>query len=103
MSEIRPECKTSSKPLSFGDRDAMRRIYSAVRKRRSLGFGKLDTDDGKHCAMGCFWADNPGTTVNSTLIDEIARVNDSVPPTVKASERRKHVLRWLEWKLGINA
>lgn len=101
MSELRPECTTSNKPRTFGDAAATWKIYDAVRKRRSLGFGKLDTDDGKHCAMGCFWEDNPRSVVSSKLIDEIAAVNDSVPPTAKPSERRKHVLRWLEWKLGL--
>lgn len=80
MSELRSECRSSSKPKTFGDNEAIRHIYDAVRKRRSLGFGKLDTDDGKHCAMGCFWEDNPGTVIGTKLVDEIAAVNDSVPP-----------------------
>lgn len=102
MSSLRPECKLSDKPRTFGDHSATWKIYEAVRKRRSLGFGKLHTDDGKHCAVGCFWADNPATVISSKLIDEVAAVNDSMPPTAKSSERRRHVLRWLEWKLGIN-
>lgn len=100
MSELRPECKDSNND-AISDQRALQRIYSAVRKRRSLAHGKLDAEDG-HCAMGCFWEDNPGATVTTGLLNQVAAVNDSVPPTVTRSERRKHVLRWLEWKLGIN-
>lgn len=99
MSKLRPECKDSIKP-ALPDRYALRMVYHAVRKRRSLGFGKLHDND-KHCAMGCFWEDNGDAVVSTKFTDEIAAVNDSVPPTAKPSERRKHVLRWLEWKLGI--
>lgn len=101
MSVLRPECRTSNKPVTFYDSGALQRVYDAVRKRRSLGFGKL-RDGKKNCAMGCFWDDNPGAIVSTKVTDQIAAVNDSIPPTAKPSERRKHVLRWLEWKLGIN-
>ncbi len=103
MSKLRPECSEGGKLADFGDRAAMRHIYWAVRRRRGLAFGKLDTDDGKHCAMGCFWDDHPGKVLSATLVDQIASVNDSVPPDAKPSERRRHVLRWLEWKLGIKS
>ncbi len=98
MSTLRPECITSNKtPITKSE--AFRRIYRSVRKRRSLGYGKLDTADGKHCAMGCLWDDNPTLIIPSDVTDAVAAVNDSVPPTATASERRRHVLRWLEWKL----
>lgn len=100
MSSLRPECKDTTKPC-VPDSYALRQIYSAVKKRRSLSFGKLDAKDG-HCAMGCYWADNPGTVVRTAIVEQIAAVNDSVPPTATRSERRRHVLRWLEFKLGIN-
>ncbi len=102
MSELRPECEKSYKSWTYDDREAIRHIYNAVRKRRSLAFGKLVANDGKHCAMGCYWKDHPHTVLRTKLVDEIASINDSVPPTAKPSERRRHVLRWLEWKLGIN-
>lgn len=100
MSLLRPECSTSSKE-KLPDQVVLRRVYDAVRKRRTLAYGKLDAADG-HCAMGCFWDDNPGTVVATKVLDQVAAVNDSVPPTATRSERRKHVMRWLEWKLGIN-
>lgn len=99
MSSLRPECSDSNNP-AISDHRVLQRVYSAVRKRRTLAHGKLKTADGR-CAMGCFWEDNPGTAVSTKILEEIAAVNDSVPPTATRSERRKHVLRWLKWKLGI--
>ena len=97
MSTLRPECKDSDKPVM--DRGMLwRRLYKSVRSRRSLAYGKLDAGDS-HCAMGCFWADNSGAAVPTEILEQVAAVNDSVPPTAKPSERRKHVLRWLDWKL----
>lgn len=98
MSSIRPECvEGSNKALT--EHFVLSRVYYAVKKRRGLIHGKLDSAEG-HCAMGCFWEDYEGS-VATTLIDQIATVNDSVPPTTGKRERRAHVLRWLEWKLGI--
>lgn len=101
MSTLRPECKDSVKPITYGRDYALRKIYDAVRKRRSLAYGKLHAADGKHCAMGCFWEDHFGAVLDASLVEEVASVNDSVPPTATPKERRKHVLRWLEHKLGI--
>lgn len=96
----RPECGNGS-GNALPDSIVLDRVYSAVRKRRGLVHGKLDSPDG-HCAMGCFWEDNKGS-VSAALVEQIATVNDSVPPIVGKRERRAHVLRWLEWKLGIAA
>jgi hypothetical protein len=100
MSRLRPECKDGSWAALFDDYTALRRIYKAVARRRSLAHGKLHDGEGKHCAMGCFWTDNTGS-VNTWLVDQIATVNDSVPPTATPKERWDHVMKWLRWKLDL--
>lgn len=49
--------------------------------------------------MGAFWDDNPRLSVNATLIEEVAAVNDSIPPSATPKERWKKVTSWLRWKL----
>jgi hypothetical protein len=49
--------------------------------------------------MGAFWADNPGAVVNDALLDEVARVNDSIPETATPHERWKKVNSWLRFKI----
>lgn len=100
MSKLRPECGTATKSNNLPERDFFRQLYYSVKSRRVLAHGKLHAKDGL-CAMGCFWEDNPKITVPVDITDQVAAVNDSVPPTATRSERRRHVLRWLEWKLGL--
>ena len=99
MSKLRPECKTSNEE-ALPDDTALFLIRNSVAKRRSLIFGKLHNTDGQHCAIGAFWADNPGVTLHSSLIDEVATVNDSIPPTATAHERWKKVNSWLRFKIS---
>jgi hypothetical protein len=73
-----------------------------VSHRRALIHGRLDAD-GEHCAIGCFWADNPKAVLNARLIDEVAAVNDSVPSSVTPHERWKKVNSWLRWKIKVLA
>ena len=78
-------------------------IYSAVRHQDGLIHGMLH-DGGRSCAIGSFFNDNPKLALNTSLIDEVAMVNDSVPH-MSAKQRREHVSRWLRWKLqqcGLN-
>jgi hypothetical protein len=75
-------------------------IRDSVARRRELIYGQLDDGYGNHCAIGAFWADNPRTTLNSALIDEVAAVNDSVPPSATAKERWKKVNSWLRFKIA---
>lgn len=100
MSTLRPECGTATVANGLGERQFFLSLYYSVKRRRTLSYGKLDAKDG-HCAMGCFWEDNPKITVPTATVDVIALINDSVPPTATRSERRRHVLRWLEYKLDI--
>lgn len=102
MSKLRPECRDGTGP-SLPDDTALFLIADSVAKRRSLIYGKLNDGKGHHCALGSFWADNPKAAVSSRLVDEVAAVNDSVPPTASAQERWKKVQGWLRWKLKVLA
>ena len=97
MSSLRPECKASEKPAMSNIR-ALDMIRAAVLRRRTLSHGVLDDTKGGHCAMGWFWHDHPGVCVTTALLDEVAAVNDSVPPDATPRERWQHVSRWLRWK-----
>lgn len=98
MSKLRPECKSGKFGTAIPDDTALFLIWRAVSKRRSLIHGKLSSGD-KHCAMGCFWEDHPTSSVNTALVDMVAQVNDSIPPTVGPGERWRRVNEWLKWKL----
>lgn len=102
MSNLRPECGTSNEP-AISDDTALYLIRDSIAKRRTLIHGKLHDGRGHHCAIGAFWADNPKATLRSSLIDEVAAVNDSVPPTATPQERWKKVNSWLRWKLRVMA
>ena len=102
MSRLRPECGTSTKP-ALPDDTALFLIRDAVARRRSLIHGRLDGSRGRHCAIGAFWADNPGMTLHSSLIDEVAAVNDSIPPSALPRIRWKKVNEWLRWKVKVLA
>jgi len=101
MSRLRPECKDSSNP-AMPDETALYLIKDSVARRKSLIFGQLHAH-GEHCAIGAFWADNPRVTLHASLIDEVAAVNDSVPPSASPQERWKKVNSWLRWKIRLLA
>ena len=98
MSETRPECITH-----IGGRKALPRdtslflIRDAVARRRSLIHGQLHRGD-YHCALGCFWVDNPGAVLTASLVDEVAAVNDSMIHFT-AHKRWKKVNEWLRWQV----
>lgn len=102
MSERRPECKTST-GTALPDDTALYLIRESVARRRSLIHGRLHDGEGHHCAIGCFFTDHPGVTLYSTLIDEVAAVNDSMPPSATPHQRWKKVNSWLRWKLRVLA
>ena len=102
MSKLRPECKSSTAAAVPND-TALFLIRNSVAKRRSLIHGRLDDNEGRHCAMGCFWEDNPKAVVSTALIDEVAAVNDSIPPSATPHQRWKAVNSWLRWKLNVLA
>lgn len=99
MSKLRPTC-AGSKNAAMPDDTALFLIRQSVSKRRELIYGQLHDGFGHYCAIGAFWADNPKVTLHSSLIDEVAAVNDSVPPTATAKERWKKVNSWLRFKIA---
>lgn len=82
------------------DDTALFLIKNSVAKRRELIYGRLHDGFGNHCAIGAFWEDNPKVTLRSSLIDEVAAVNDSVPASATAKERWKKVNSWLRFKIA---
>ena len=103
MSNLRPECVSTYGNRSLPNDTALFLIRDAVARRRMLIHGKLDGPHGTHCALGAFWADNPKAVLNTQLVDEVAAVNDSVPPTGSPKERWKKMNEWLRWKVKVLA
>lgn len=102
MSKLRPECRNSREP-AMSDETVLFLVRDSVARRKALIHGRLHDGKGNHCAMGAFWTDNPNVTVHSSLIDEIATVNDSIPKTATPQERWKKVNSWIRWKLRLVA
>ena len=75
-------------------------IYNAVKCRKAgLIHGHLNDNQGRCCAVGAFFAaEDKGAALDSTLIDEIAIINDSCP-VFTMKQRKAVILRWLKWKL----
>jgi hypothetical protein len=98
MSKLRPECVTGTSP-AIPTPTALFLIRDAVERRKGLIYGQLDDYKGRHCAMGCFWADNPKLPVDQALVDEVAAVNDSLGPCATPKQRWLKVRNWLRFKL----
>jgi len=101
MSKLRPECSTVYGGSALPDDTALFLIRDSVERRRGLIHGRLNDGRGNHCAIGCFWSDNPGAVLNSTIVDEVAAVNDAVPPSATPQERWKKVRSWLRRKIKV--
>ena len=100
MSKFRTVGVKDSNEAALPDDTALFLIRESVARRRKLIYGRLHDGYGNYCAIGSFWADNPGTTLHSLLIDEVAAVNDSIPPTATPKERWKKVNSWLRFKIA---
>jgi len=100
MSRLRPECSNEPNKKALPNDTALFLIRDSVLRRRSLIHGRLHDGHGHHCAMGAFWEDNPDAIVYSSLTDEVAAVNDSVPPSATPKERWKKVSSWLRFKIA---
>ena len=103
MSKLRETRPASDSSRSISEETALYLIGQSVARRRELIFGQLHDGFGHHCAIGAFWEDNPRVSLSLDLIDEVAAVNDSVPPTCSARERWKTVNSWLRWKIQVLA
>lgn len=102
MANLRPECSTTTAP-AIPDADALYMIRDSVRKRGALIHGRLHDGKGNHCAIGAFFTDNPDAALHSSLIDEVAAYNDSIPATASAKTRKRKVLQFLNFKLRVLA
>ena len=100
MSKLRP-CLSDSRESAIPDPTALLCIYHDVKDAPGLLHGRLDGPqaEGEHCAIGWFFADHPHAVLKTTLVDEVAAVNDSMPKATP-KQRRLVVLRWLRWKLA---
>jgi hypothetical protein len=104
MSKLRPECGTAGPGSIFVPRDtALFLIRDAVDRRHGLIHGHLHGPNKTHCAIGCFWADNPRAVLDSSLIDEVAAVNDSLGLNATPRQRWLKVRSWLRFKLRVLA
>jgi hypothetical protein len=99
MSKLRSECKNAAPGSAIPNETALFLIRDAVARRRGLIHGKLDDGRGHYCAIGSFWEDNPDIALRSSLIDEVAAVNDSLGPSATSHQRWKKVTEWLRWKI----
>lgn len=100
MSKLRPHGTVPGTGHALAYDTALYLIRDSVARRRSLIHGRLHDGEGKHCAIGAFWTDNPKATLACDLIDEVAAVNDSVPPSATPKERWKKVNSWLRFKIA---
>lgn len=100
MSNLRPELRDATDETALPDDTALFLIRDSVAARRSLIYGRLHDGKGDHCAIGCFFSDNPRAVLHSSLIDEVAAVNDSIPPSATPHERWKKVNSWLRFKIA---
>ncbi len=95
MSKLRPELHGDNRPTIPYLR-ALKLIRKAVARRRTLIRGTLEDGKGHYCALGAFWHDNPGTTLSTLTVDQIAAVNDALSAKVSPKRRWQAVMRWLD-------
>lgn len=101
MSKLRPECRSAEAKRGPQHPSVIyARIFDLLSKRRGLIYGKLDGAAGEHCAMGCYWDRYSYDTVPTSIVDEIAAVNDSVKPGESKFKRWQRVRQYLRIKLA---
>lgn len=97
MKTLRPEVRSTNDPAISGG-SAYFAIYNAVKAQPGLIHGRLDNEYGAHCAIGSYFALPKHMALPTSLIEEVAAINDSLP-NASAATRKREVLRWLRWKL----
>jgi hypothetical protein len=96
MSKLRPTLVPGD-GSGLGYDATFRRVWEAVKGRRSLAHGTLhDRQLGVSCAVGSAFDENCGP-LNSKAIDEIAAYNDSFPG-LTPHQRWTKVRAWLKWR-----
>jgi hypothetical protein len=98
VSHLRPELgRGNASDFTPTNGTAYLMIYNAVKEKPGLVHGHLH-EDGESCAIGSYFDINPKTALPTSLVDEVAAVNDSAPSlTMRA--RKQMVMRWLRWRL----
>jgi hypothetical protein len=103
-SKLRPELVAAEQwEQTVSREEALKKLYTSVAKRRSLARGKL-TDGEQHCALGCLAEDlkkmNGDIIITPELADEIAMINDKLPPECTSKQRWQYVMKWLRQELA---
>lgn len=101
MSKLRPECGNGSSKPAPTEATSYYLIRESVARRRSLAAGALHRN-GMSCAIGSFFDDHPDYALPTSVIDEVAAVNDSYKK-LTPHERWKKVNSWLRWKVRVLA
>ena len=96
MSKLRPTLVPGD-GSGLGYDATFRRVWEAVKTRRSLAHGTLhDRQIGASCAVGAAFDEHCGG-LNSKAIDEIAAYNDSFP-CLTPHQRWNKICEWLKWR-----
>lgn len=94
MSKLRPTLVPGD-GSGLGYDATFRRVWEAVKSRRSLAHGTLhDNATGLSCAVGSAFDEDCGA-LDCRAIDEIAGYNDSFP-MLTPHQRWKKVRKWLK-------
>lgn len=75
--------------------DFIKSLHASLKSRKALIAGAVDKGK-QHCAIGCYFADNPNTAVKNSLVDQVAAVNDAVPQELGNKVRMQIVRKWVE-------
>lgn len=100
MSLLRKELGTAKgKYPDLGNVTVYLLILRAVEGQRGLIHGALHKGEAS-CAIGSFFDLHAGKlSLPTSVVDEVAAVNDAVPH-LSPPKRKRHVVEWLRWKLG---
>ena len=100
MSHLRPTLRDAAPGTPCpSDGTAYLMAYNAVKAAPGLIHGKLKDGHGAYCAIGWTFQSQDHIALGNAFVDEVAMVNDSVPPSESPRKRRLVMLRWLRWKL----
>lgn len=98
--KLRPEADNAKSWEKLTPRnEALRLLWKAVARRRSLIRGKL-WDGDKVCAIGALGRFTGGISVEAAFVDEVAAVNDQLSDRVTQKRRWQHVMKWLRKEIA---
>jgi hypothetical protein len=103
---LRPEASSSYDRKITPRNEALRLVYKAVARRRSLIKAKLKDGEGHFCAIGCLGYDldtdktREPVCVVASFVDEVAAVNDKLSDRVSPKRRWEYVMRWLRKEIA---